>query len=126
MELVLTRNQLVRWRAAVFAIFLASGLSIATWASRVPAIKIALDVDNIQIGLMLLGAGIASILGLSLATLVLARFGARTGMLGAIIVFAIGVAAISVGADVAHSYLFVVAGLVLFGLGNGAVDVMMN
>src|SRR5829696_7526337 len=123
MELVLTRNQLVRWRAAVFAIFLASGLSIGTWASRVPAIKIALDVDNIQIGLMLLSAGLASILGLSLATVVLARFGARTGMLGAIIVFAIGVALIGVGTDVARSYLVVVGGLVLFGLGNGAVDV---
>ena len=126
MELVLTRSQLVRWRTAVFAIFLASGLSIATWASRVPAIKVALDVDNIQIGLMLLGAGIASIVGLSLATVILARFGARTGMLGAILVFAVGVALIGVGTDVLHSYVFVVGGLVLFGLGNGAVDVMMN
>ena len=126
MELVLTRSQLVRWRTAVFAIFLASGLSIATWASRVPAIKVALDVDNIQIGLMLLGAGIASIVGLSLATVILARFGARTGMLGAILVFAVGVALIGVGTDVMNSYVFVVAGLVLFGLGNGAVDVMMN
>jgi hypothetical protein len=30
MDSVLTRPQLVRWRTAVFAIFLASGLSIAT------------------------------------------------------------------------------------------------
>ncbi|WP_137845945.1 MFS transporter [Microbacterium sp. 2FI] len=126
MELVLTRSQLVRWRTAVFAIFLASGLSIATWASRVPAIKEALNVDNIQIGLMLLGAGIASILGLSLANVVLARFGARAGMLGAMIVFALGVALIGIGTDVAQSFVVVVAGLVLFGLGNGAVDVMMN
>ncbi|WP_251455132.1 MFS transporter [Microbacterium sp. Marseille-Q6648] len=126
MERELTRPQLVRWRTAVFAIFLASGLSIATWASRVPAIKIALDVDNIQIGLMLLGAGIASIVGLSLANVVLARFGARSGMLVAMLVFAAGVGIIGVGTDVLQNYLVVVAGLVLFGLGNGAVDVMMN
>ena len=37
MELALSRSQYVRWRTAIFAIFLASGLSIATWASRVPA-----------------------------------------------------------------------------------------
>ena len=74
-----------------------------------PAIKVALGVDNIQIGLMLLGAGIASILGLSLATVVLARFGARTGMLGAILVFAVGVAVIGIGTDVAHSLVVVVA-----------------
>jgi MFS family permease len=126
MERELTRPQLLRWRTAVFAIFLASGLSIATWASRVPAIKIALDVDNIQIGLMLLGAGIASIVGLSLANVVLARFGARSGMLVAMLVFAAGVGIIGVGTDVLQNYLVVVAGLVLFGLGNGAVDVMMN
>ncbi|WP_461475709.1 MFS transporter [Microbacterium sp. HJ5] len=116
----------MRWRTAVFAIFLASGLSIATWASRVPTIKETLGVDNIQIGLMLLGAGIASIVGLSLATPVLARFGARKGMLVAMIVFAAGVLLIGVGTDVAQSFVFVVGGLVLFGLGNGAVDVMMN
>ncbi|MCP2638370.1 MFS transporter [Microbacterium sp. HD4P20] len=126
MELVLTRSQYVRWRTAVFAIFLASGLSIATWASRVPAIKVTLDVDNIQIGLMLLGAGIASIVGLSLSSVVLARFGARKGMLVAMLVFAAGVAIIGVGTDVLQSFVVVVAGLVLFGLGNGAVDVMMN
>ena len=126
MELVLTRPQYVRWRTAIFAIFLASGLSIATWASRVPTIKETLGVDNIQIGLMLLGAGIASIVGLSLATPVLARFGARTGMLVAMIVFAAGVLLIGIGTDVAQSFVVVVAGLVMFGLGNGAVDVMMN
>ncbi len=126
MELVLTRSQLVRWRTAVFAIFLASGLSIATWASRVPAIKETLGVDNVQIGLMLLGAGIASIIGLSSATPVIARVGARKGMLGAMIIFAAGVLLIGVGTDVTGSFVVVVAGLALFGLGNGAVDVMMN
>ncbi|GAA1977482.1 MFS transporter [Microbacterium pumilum] len=126
MELELTRPQLVRWRSAVFAIFFASGLSIATWASRVPAIKHTLGVDNIQIGLMLLGAGIASIVGLSLAPIVLARFGARSGMLTAMLVFAVGVAIIGMGTDIAESYVVVVGGLILFGLGNGALDVMMN
>jgi fucose permease len=122
----LSRSQLVRWRTAIFAIFLASGLSIATWASRVPAIKEALEIDKIQIGLLLLGAGVASIIGLSLAPVVLARLGARKGMLFALLVVAVGVALIGGGADVVHSYAAVMIGLVLFGCGNGALDVMMN
>lgn len=126
MESVLTRSQLVRWRTAIFAIFLASGLSIATWAARVPAIKGALDIDRAQLGLMLLIGGIASIVGLSLASIVLARFGARRGMFGAMSVFALGVAVIGVGSDVLESFGVVVLGLVLWGFGNGAVDVMMN
>jgi MFS family permease len=126
MELELTRSQLVRWRTAVFAIFLASGLSIATWASRVPAIKVALGVDNLQIGLLLLGAGASSIIGVFMAPVILARLGARRGMFWAMICFAGGVALIGVGTDVLHLYGLVFAALVAFGFGNGALDVMMN
>ncbi|WP_159500424.1 MFS transporter [Microbacterium sp. 18062] len=126
MNLELSRSQFVRWRTAIFAIFLASGLSIATWASRVPAIKLTLGIDNVQVGIMLLVGGLASILGLSLSSVIMARFGARRGMLGAIIVFAIGIALIGFGTDVAGSVPLVITGLVLWGFGNGSVDVMMN
>lgn len=126
MDTALTRSQLARWRTAIFAIFLASGLSIATWAARVPAIKDAVGVDRTQLGLMLLIGGIASIVGLSLSSVVLARFGAKRGMLAAMLVFAAGVAIIGVGTDVMHSAGIVTLGLALWGFGNGAVDVMMN
>ncbi|PVW05242.1 MFS transporter [Microbacterium sp. Gd 4-13] len=126
MDTDLSRSQIVRWRTAIFAIFLASGLSIATWASRVPAIKQSLGVDNIQIGLLLLGMGVASILGLSVAPIVLARLGAKRGMLGGLLLVAVGVTVIGVGTDLVHSYSVVLLGLALFGFGNGSVDVMMN
>lgn len=117
---------LLRWRLAIFAIFTSSGLAIATWAARVPSIKATLGIDNSVIGLMLLGMGVASILGLSLASVITARFGARRGMLGMMLLYAAGLALIGVGTDVAPSVLLVVTGLALFGFGNGAVDVMMN
>ena len=126
MHSALTRPSLVRWRTAIFAIFLTSGLSISTWASRVPAIKVTLGVDNIQIGIVLLIGGIASITGLSLSTVLLARFGARHSMLGAMIVFAAGIALIGVGTDAAGSLPVVIAGIILWGFGNGAIDVIMN
>ena len=126
MDSPLTRSQLVRWRTAVFAIFLASGLSIATWAARVPDIKDEIGVDNAQLGLMLLAGGIASILGVTASSVILARFGARRGMLGSMILFGVGVAIIGVGASVVASPVLVTVGLLLWGFGNGAVDVMMN
>lgn len=125
-DLDLSPARVLRWKIAIFAIFLTSGLSVATWASRVPAIKSALGIDNTEVGAMLMGAGVASILGLSLSTPVLARVGARRGMLGAMLVFATGIALIGIGTDVLGSYPLVLLGLVLFGLGNGCVDVMMN
>jgi len=126
MDSALTRSQYVRWRNAIFAIFLASGMSIATWASRVPDIKAALGIDNAQIGLLLLGMGIASILGISTSPAVLARTGARRGMLSLMIALSIGLALIGLGATVLASFPVVIAGLVLFGFGNGCLDVMMN
>lgn len=126
MEAVLTRSQFVRWRAAIFAIFLASGLSIATWASRVPGIKQALELDNAQVGMLLLGMGVASIIGISTSPAVMARTGARRGMLAAMLLFALGIALVGLGATVFGSVAVVLLGMTLFGFGNGCVDVMMN
>ncbi|MFC4138327.1 MULTISPECIES: MFS transporter [unclassified Microbacterium] len=126
MDSALTRSQFVRWRAAIFAIFLASGLSIATWASRVPDIKIALDIDKAQVGLLLLAAGIASIIGISTSPAMMARTGARRGMLVMMLIFGVGVALIGLGTNVFGSVPMVIAGLAMFGYGNGNLDVMMN
>ena len=126
MDTVTTRSQLVRWKLAVFVIFFASGLSIATWAARVPAIKVALGIDNLQVGLLLLGSGVGSIVGLSTASFLIAKLGTRRAMPVTIVIFAIGVVVIGVGTDAVHSYAVVMAGLFLFGFGNGSTDVMMN
>jgi MFS family permease len=126
MDTALTRSQFVRWRIAIFAIFLASGLSIATWASRVPDIKLALHIDNAQMGVLLLGMGISSIVGISTSPAVMARTGARLGMLVTMLTFAVGVGLVGLGTNVLSSPGVVIAGLVLFGFGNGSLDVMMN
>ncbi|OIU88588.1 MFS transporter [Microbacterium sp. AR7-10] len=126
MDTALTRSQFVRWRLAIFAIFLASGLSIATWASRVPSIAAALQIDKAQIGLLLLGMGISSIVGISTGPILMARTGARLGMLIGMVLFGSGVILIGLGTDVFGAVPVVVVGMVLFGFGNGSVDVMMN
>ncbi|GAB3596745.1 MFS transporter [Microbacterium tumbae] len=126
MDIELTRSQYVRWRTAIFAVFLASGVSIATWAARVPDIKLALGIDNAQIGLLLLGMGIASILGISTSPAVMARTGARRGMLTLLIALSAGLVLIGLGTTVLASFPVVIVGLALFGYGNGCLDVMMN
>jgi MFS family permease len=126
MDTPLTRAQVVRWRTAVFAIFFATGLGFATWASRVPTAKANLGIDDFQLGLLLFASGAASILGLSLANVLLARWGARRGLVLGITLFAIGIVLVGLGAQVLTSYALTGAGLALMGLGMGATDVMMN
>ena len=65
-------------------------------------------------------------LGLIAAPWLMARFGARAGMIGVLVTVSVGLVFVGVGGSLLPSVPLVVIGLVLFGFGNGAVDVMMN
>ncbi|GAA5034631.1 MFS transporter [Microbacterium fluvii] len=126
MDSALTRPQLVHWRTAIFTIFAVTGLGFASWASRLPAVKQELATDDFGIGVLLFVAGAASIVGLTLANIIVARWGARRGMLVTLLSFGIGVAVAGLGVQFAHSYALTAVGLAFMGLGMSATDVMMN
>ncbi len=126
MDTALTRRQLVAWRTAIFVIFFATGLGFATWASRVPSVKAGLGINDFEVGLLLFASGGASIIGLSLANVLLARWGARRGLLMGIATLAAGILLTGFGAQFAESFALTAVGLAIMGLGMGATDVMMN
>lgn len=126
MNETLTRTQIVRWRNAIFAIFFATGLGFATWASRIPAVKVNLEINDFQVGMLLFISGAASIVGLSLANIMIVRWGARRGILVTLAIFGSGVAIVGAGADAFPSYALTAVGLVFMGLGMAATDIMMN
>lgn len=119
-------NELAAWRNAIFVIFALSGLSIATWAARLPEIKANLDVTTGSIGVLILGMSAGSILGLMASAWLMARIGARAGMVLSLSFVAAGLVLIGIGAGIVFSPVLVFVGLALFGFGNGSVDVMMN
>lgn len=125
-DTALSRGRLVRWRAAIFTIFLVTGLGFASWASRLPAVKADLGINDLQIGILLFVMGAASILGLSLANVIVARWGARRGMFATIITLSAGLAVAGFGVQFAQSFAVAAVGLALMGLGMSATDVMMN
>ena len=122
----LSRPQLVAWRNAVFTIFVLSGLSIATWVSRTPAIRDELQLPTSGVGLLILSMSIGAIVGLSLSTAIMSALGARRGMVAGLTVCASGLALLGLAADTFGALPLAFAGMVLLGFGNGAVDVMMN
>ncbi len=126
MELVLDRRRLVTWRAAIFTIFFVTGLGFASWASRLPAVKDDLGINDLQIGVLLFIAGAASIVGLSLANVIVVRWGARRGMIATIITFAAGLLVVGAGVQILQDYAVTGVGLALMGIGMSATDVMMN
>lgn len=126
MESTLSRQQLVRWRTAIFAIFLVNGLGFASWASRLPAVKVDLGINDLEIGVLLFVSGAGALVGLSLANVLVVRWGARRGMFATIVTFSAGVAVIGLGVEFLQSYAVTAVGLAIMGLGMSATDVMMN
>ncbi|GAA1921305.1 MFS transporter [Microbacterium aoyamense] len=126
MDTVLTHPQLVRWRTAIFAIFFATGLGFASWASRLPAVKVDLGINDFEVGILLFVSGAAAIVGLSLANVIVVRWGARRGMFGTIIAFSVGVMITGLGVEFLESYVVTAIGLAIMGAGMSATDVMMN
>ncbi len=109
---------------AVYAVFILSGFAFASWASRIPQVRDALELSQSRLGLVLLAIAVGSVVSLPLAGLVVARLGtARTiAAMAAIAAAGLALAAVGTRGDV----LVVVLGLVLLGLGNGTWDVAMN
>ncbi|SEB51102.1 Fucose permease [Paramicrobacterium humi] len=122
----IARGQLIAWRNAIFVVFTLSGLSVATWAARVPTIKANLDITTGAVGLLVMCMSVCSVIGLILSPIMLARFGARRSMVTSLSFVAAGLTLIGLGAAVFYTPALVGIGLGLFGFGNGSVDVTMN
>jgi MFS family permease len=117
---------LISWRNAVFMIFILSGVSIATWVARLPAIRDGLELNTANVGVLIFGMSAGSVVGLIVSPAILRRFGPRAGITFCISLVAAGLVLIGVGGGLVPSVTVAFIGLVVFGFGNGACDVMMN
>lgn len=122
----LSRRPLLRWRNAVFVVFLLSGLCVASWVSRVPAVRDGLGLNTAEVGILIFGLSAGSVIGLICATWMLARLGARRAMITSFAITAVGLVAVGLGAGLVASFPIAFVGLALVGFGMGSVDVMMN
>ena len=121
----LTRSEIVRWRNAVFLIFALSGIGLASWIARTPAIRDSLGASTFEMGLIVFGVAAGAIVGLTLSSHVIAMFGSKATIAGSVTGAGIGIVIVGLGATMTVTPL-VVGGLALFGLGNGMCDVAMN
>ena len=126
MTTVTDGRSLGRWRNAVIAAFALGGITSATVGPRLPSLRADLGVGNGVIGALLAGVTVGAFAGLACSAAILSRLGARGGIRGALWLVAIGVAAIGVGAGVAHALPIAAAGFILVGFAIGALDVMIN
>ncbi|MFV4912196.1 MFS transporter [Microbacterium lacticum] len=122
----LPRTRLVNWRTAVFTMFLMCGLTFASWASRLPAVKLNLGIDDFEVGVLLFAMGAGSLAGVMSANVIVARWGAKKGLSVTVVGVAVGLLTTALGVDALSSYALAFIGLAIMGLCFGATDVMIN
>ncbi|MFF0491087.1 MFS transporter [Nocardia sp. NPDC004068] len=109
-------------RAAVFGVFGLNGFLGAMWVVHIPAVTERTEVSNATLGmLILLMAGVA-IVGMRVAGPLADRFGSRVLVAAAAGMLSVAV----VGPGLATGPVSLAIALMLFGFGNGALDVSMN
>src|SRR3954469_4697283 len=109
---------------ATYAVFIASGIAFASWASRIPQVRDRLDLTPSGLGLVLLAIAAGSIIALPLAGPGVTRFGSRRTTAAMAVLFAAALALAALGQ--LAGVLPLVAGLFVLGFANGAWDVAMN
>ncbi|WP_405541365.1 MFS transporter [Streptomyces phaeochromogenes] len=114
-----------RRRAALFLFFLIPGLSISSWVTRTPDIRDRLDVSTAQMGIVLFGLSVGSMIGILSSGTLVARFGTRPVMGAATMLIILSMAVIGLGTMLSSAQV-TTAGLFLFGAGMGGGEVAIN
>ena len=113
-------------RNGVAVVFALNGLAVATWFSRVPAIRDELGLSPGRLGLVLLAMSAGAILAMPTAGLVTQRLGAARAVALATGILALGLTVAGVSAGVFGALPGVALGLFAVGYGSGSCDVAMN
>lgn len=110
---------------ALYLLFFLPGLGLSSWVTRTPDIRDLIDASPAQMGLVLFGLSIGSMLGILSSARLVSRFGARPVIAAGVIMLIAGMPTIAAGTLTGQGML-VAAGLFCFGSGMGSAEVAMN
>lgn len=109
-------------RRAISLVFFVNGFVLANWIARIPAIKHGLGINNGQMGTVLLGMALGALIAFPFAGRLIGDIGSARATTG----FALALTVVLPLLSWAPSAVLLFAALVLFGAGNGGMDVSMN
>lgn len=114
-----------RRRFALFTLFTLPGLAIASWVARTPDIRIAIHASTQEMGIVLFGVSIGSMLGIVLSPWLIARFGTRAVTAAGMACIVVSMPVVGLGAEAGLAGA-AAGGLCLFGLGMGGSEIAIN
>ena len=118
-------SQVGQRRLALFVFFFLTGLALSSWVTRTPAIRDGLGASIAEMGLIIFGLSLGSMVGILLAGGAVSRFGTKTmGLIGMMLIssslFFVAIGVVSSLAAIVSSGLF------LFGIGAGLSEIAIN
>lgn len=128
MTVVLAPAELRRvklWRGAIVVAFAVTGLALASWVTRTPAIRDALGASTGMMGLVIAGLSVGSFIGIACGGALVAGRGARFVVGMGMLAMATGQIVIGVGAATGQGWA-VALGLAFFGFGMGGGEIGQN
>lgn len=121
-----TAAEVTHWRNAVVVAYAASGLAFASWVSRLPAIRDALDLSPGNIGVILLCMTLGSFASVSASGLIVLRLGSKRTIRTGSIMVGVGLLAAGFGTTVLASPVATAVGVAIIGLGTGSWNTASN
>ena len=121
-----SRGTVLSARNAVLGAFFLNGFAFATFASRIPSVRQALDLGPGRLGLLLLATSVGAVLALPSSGGTVQRFGAARVVTVAAVLEGLGLGLVALGAGVLHEFAWTAVGLFLVGFATGTWDVAMN
>lgn len=111
-----------RQRVSLSLYFFMAGFGFATWASRIPSIKTLFDLNEAQLGNLLLTMPISSLIGLPISGWLISKFDSRVPLFTSFIFFSLSLTLIGF----ADNLVFLIAGIFMFSFSMRILNISMN
>ncbi|MCB5188976.1 MFS transporter [Methylobacillus caricis] len=112
-------------RRALFVFFLVTGLAVASWVTRTPAIRDQLEVSLTEMGLILFSISIGAMTGILSSGKLVQKLGTKPVITAGMLMMLSGLLVLAAGLAL-KLVPGVAAGLMIFGLGIGVGEVALN
>lgn len=115
-------NQLRKQRLSAGVFFFLAGLGFSSWASRIPDFQMKYSLTEGQLGTLLLGLPLGSLLALPLAAWAVFRFGSRVVVLYGMVFYLVFLVMIGIS----YSILLLAIAVFVFGMLGNVMNISLN
>ena len=115
-------NSINKQRLYLSILFFLSGFCFATWASRIPTIKSLFNLNDAQLGTVLLSMPLSSLMGLPLSGWLVSKYDSRVPLTIAFSIVALSI--LSIGFS--NEMIFLILSICLFAFSTRILNISLN